>query len=337
MKKSAAVPYAFGIAGVILAAFALLAPASIVNAAREKLPVGRTAIVDEYSDRSASVDTRGNLQVKVSDPVTAQVLNFPGMQNVKVINPTLPIEGSVKVSNLPSVQQVTGVVIVGNLPAIQNVNVTNKALPVSGSVAVSNLPAVQDVKGTVQVGNLPAVQTVSGSISVSNLPGTQNVSGTVNVGNLPATQNVNVTNGILPIAGSVAVSNLPVVQPVSGTVNVGKLPGIDPSSVFNFFVFQVNQTKPLDACNAGQGFVVPTGKLLMVTDIVLNPYNSSPFPGIWSESRGLLLVVQGASTAPSFAFSTPLVLHSNEKVCTYTALGASTFDLFISGQLVDAP
>ncbi|MBI2170635.1 MAG: hypothetical protein HYU30_01215 [Chloroflexi bacterium] len=158
MKKSVATGYAVGIIGLLLALFALLAPARLVNAAREQLPVNKTAIVDaNFPERSASVDAFGRLKVDVPDFLHVQVANFPPMQQVQVTNKSLPVDGTVKVSNLPAVQSVTGVVNVGNLPARQNVNVINETLPVSGSVAVSNLPATQNVTGTVNVGNLPSL------------------------------------------------------------------------------------------------------------------------------------------------------------------------------------
>lgn len=58
---------------------------------------------------------------------------------------------------------------------IWNVAVTN-TVPVSGTVAVSNFPVTQPVSGTVAVSNFPVTQPVSGTVAVSNFPATQPVS-----------------------------------------------------------------------------------------------------------------------------------------------------------------
>ena len=99
----------------------------------------------------------------------------------------------VAVSNLPSVQPVSGTVAISGSPA----------------VTVTNLPATQEVAGTVAVSNFPADQQVSGTVAVSVLPvlpAGSNLVGQVDVANFPATQ---------PISGAVTVSNLPATQPVS--------------------------------------------------------------------------------------------------------------------------
>ncbi len=173
MKKVAAMGYVAGIAGLLLAGFALFAPANLVNAAREQIPINKTAIVDaRFPERSASIDPMGRLQVAVPDHLTVQVANFPPAQQVLISNKSLSVDGTVKVGNLPAVQPVSGTVNVGNLPTTQNVNVTNGPLPVTGGVAVTNLPATQPVSGVVAVSNLPTVQqvNVANPVTVANFP-----------------------------------------------------------------------------------------------------------------------------------------------------------------------
>ncbi len=53
------------------------------------------------------------------------------------------------------------VVTSGGGGGTQDVNVTNTSLPVTGTVAVSNLPATQPVSGTVAVSNFPTTQFVA--------------------------------------------------------------------------------------------------------------------------------------------------------------------------------
>ncbi|MBI4198784.1 MAG: hypothetical protein HY533_06710 [Chloroflexi bacterium] len=274
MNKSVAIGYAVGIVGLLLAGFALLAPARLVNAAREQLPVNKTAIVDaNFPERSASVDALGRLKVDVPDYLHVQVTNFPPMQQVQVANKSLPVDGTVKVSNLPAVQSVTGVVNVGNLPARQNVNVINDSLPVTGSVVVSNMPTVQQVN-------------------------------------------------------------------VANPVTVGNFPSIDPTRIVNFSALKVGNTDPVEACNAGFIYSVPIGKTLLITDVVVSALSTDiyPFPGIWSNLRGNLIRVIAPPDGKAFQLNSPLMAFGGEQLCVYKAGGSSSsFDLFFSGQLVDAP
>ena len=345
MKKAAALGYLVGIAGLLLAGFALLAPASLVNAARDQIPVNKTAIVDaRFPERSASVDPMGRLQVDVPGHLTVQVANFPPAQQVLISNKSLSVDGTVKVSNLPAVQPVSGTVNVGNLPTTQNVNVTNSPLPVTGSVVVTNLPVTQTVSGAVQVSNLPAVQPVSG---------------TVNVGNLPSTQNVNVTNGVLPVSGSVAVSNLPATQLVNGTVQVGNLPAVQPVSgtvsVGNFPRLDVTQLVYLHGFGVrgipctGFNYKVPVDKVLLVSDI--NYLTSGPglavlladgaTVGLWKTTTISNYDGGGYSQnsgSQHLNLTTPLAFTEGQTLCPL-ATDASTTTIYLSlvGQLVDKP
>ena len=134
-------------------------------------------------------NTNGHLVVEVDNfpattevsnfPTSFEVSNFPATQAVSGTfwQATQPVSGSVSVSNLPSVQNVSGSVSVSNFPATQAVSGTfwQATQPVSGSVSVSNLPSVQDVSGSVAVSNFPTTQAVSGTFWQA----TQPVSGTL--------------------------------------------------------------------------------------------------------------------------------------------------------------
>ena len=87
--------------------------------------------------------------------ITSTTVSTKQGLDVNVIN-TVPVSGSVSVSNLPAIQTVTGTVSV-----------------TGSSVAVSNFPPTQAVSGTVSV--------TGSSVSVSNFPATQVVSGSVSV------------------------------------------------------------------------------------------------------------------------------------------------------------
>ena len=191
------------------------------------------------------------------------VSNFPSTQTINGVvtvpgvatsanQPVLNLDGGAlsHITNLPSIQSVSGTVTVGNFPATQAINGA-VAVPGVATAAnqpnlnsdggalshVTNLPAIQAVNGTVTVGNLPATQAVTGSVTVLgvatavnqpslnadggalahivNFPVTQPISGSVTIANLPATQ---------PVSGSVSVGNFPSTQAVSGAISVSNFP-----------------------------------------------------------------------------------------------------------------
>lgn len=140
-------------------------------------------------DSVATTVSKDTVTPANSKPLPVEVLN----------SSTLPISGSVSVSNFPATQPVSGSVSVSNFPATQ---------PVSGTVT-ANLGTIAGVatESTLSGLNTKVVTTANG-IKVDGSAVTQPVSGSVSVSNFPATQ---------PVSGSVSISNFPAVQPISAT------------------------------------------------------------------------------------------------------------------------
>ena len=176
-------------------------------------------------------DVNGRLQVSVT--------NLPSVQPV---SGTVAISGSpaVTVTNLPGTQEVAGSVAVSNFPTTQ---------PVSGSVAVSALPALpagSNLVGQVDVANFPATQPVSGAVTVSNLPATQAVSAAALPLPAGAAQDATLTGGsmatklvdaagvnkaAISAAGALKVDGSGVTQPVSGAVTISGTPAVSVSNL----------------------------------------------------------------------------------------------------------
>lgn len=97
--------------------------------------------------------------------------------------------------------------------------VATSTVPINGSVSVSNLPVTQAVSGTVSIGNFPTTQTVTGSVSVSNLPATQPVSiATTLPVSVAATVNVACVSGCGGSSGATAQYSSPLPVYTPGTV-----------------------------------------------------------------------------------------------------------------------
>lgn len=128
---------------------------------------------------------------------TAQLFVGFGGGNLKVGNMSVPIQDSAG-NNLTSTAGALDV----------NIKTDAVTIPVSGTVAVSNLPGTQPVSGTVAVSNLPVTQPVSGSVAVNNFPGTQPVSGSVAVSNFPATQPTTQQGGTSGLVGDTQVKGV---------------------------------------------------------------------------------------------------------------------------------
>jgi hypothetical protein len=169
------------------------------------------------------------------------------------------------------------------------------SLPVSGSVSVSNFPVTQPVSisgsvpvtGTVSVGNFPATQPISGAVSVSNFPASQAVTGTF----FQATQPVSGTffQATQPISGAVSVSNtVPTTaadtlsKGVQGATGFSVQSLIDAGrSIKTFSAFNASSvvsealmtlTPQTDGTNGSTGtsFTVTSGKRLRLQQIVLS-------------------------------------------------------------------
>jgi hypothetical protein len=172
------------------------------------------------------VDASGS-SVSISNfPATQPVSGTIAFSNTSIeVSGTVAFSNtSIQVSSMPNLNANTdSVTIVPN----------GDSLPISGSVSVSNFPATQPISGSVSVSNFPATQPVSGSVSVSNFPATQPVSiastvpvsgtffqetqpvsGSVSVSNFPATQPVSIASTV-PVSGTFFQET----QPISGSIS----------------------------------------------------------------------------------------------------------------------
>ena len=87
----------------------------------------------------------------------------------------------------------------------------------------------------------------------------------------------------------------------------------------------------LDFACTGLSYTVPSGKLLLVTDLV----TSAPTRVIFeSDSRGQLFAINHVES-PAFSLVTPLVIYPGERLCLRSP--ASGIDAMLTGLLVDAP
>ena len=237
--------------------------------------------------------------IKVDASATTQPVSIAG---------TLPVTGSVTVSNFPATQPVSGTVAVSTLPALP---AGSNAI---GSVSVSNLPATQAISaaslplpsGAATSAKQPALGTAgTPSTDVITVQGIasgtpQPVSGTVAVSTLPA-----LPAGANAI-GSVSVSNFPATQPVSGTVAVSTLPALPAGSnaIGSVSVSNFPATQAISAAS----LPLPTGAALdtSVNGVLVSQGSTT------SGEKGPL--VQGAVTtaAPTYttAQTSPLSLNT---------------------------
>jgi len=336
VDKKAFLAYGVGVLGVLSLFLVMVSPATVL-AARERVTVAYTVIVDGANpERAVTVDAQGRLNtadtrmsfsdvfgsgpaLKVAQQGTVQVGNLPANQKVTVTNDSLPVSGKVSVTNLPAVQPVSGTVNVAAFPQNQLFTVANDSLKVNG---------------TVNVGNLPTTQQVTGSMAVTNLPAVQLVNGTVNVGNLPAVQDVKVTT-------PVTVSNLPAVQQVQGTVSVGNFPSLDVQSLVYLAAIEVdadfaNPASSSLICTQGFKYTVPAGKILLITDITYTKGGPGMTALITSDKALVGRWGSGDGQTVSYSLVSPLVIQSGKTLCP-AAWGSARIDLFLSGRLVDAP
>jgi hypothetical protein len=139
---------------------------------------------------------------------------------------TIPVTGSVSVSNLPSTQTVSGSVTVSNLPNNQAVTVSN--FPLTQPVSLTTLPALS--AGTNAIGSITntsfsATQSGTWSVGVNNFPTS------FNIGNFPSSQSVSGAISIVdPVTstnrlsvdsqGRLTVANFPTNQTVSGNISI---------------------------------------------------------------------------------------------------------------------
>jgi hypothetical protein len=255
----------------------------------------------------------------------------------------LTIGGSVAVSNLPTTQTVTGMVVTSDNGA----SVAGVAMPVGGSgvtgwlsaiwsklagtlgVSVANWPLIQAISGTVSVINLPATQTVAGTVSVSNLPSIQAVTGTVATFDTGATiAGTTLPAGCAGITGwlsaiwsrlagtlTVSVSNLPANQTISGSIAVTNLPSTQ--SVIG----SVTSTPPLAAfvdCSATIAIAGGTAQLLAVgsagKSVIIQNVSAgsagisltSAMPNIGSQQTFTLPPFASFTTPTNIVFSSPI-------------------------------
>jgi hypothetical protein len=138
---------------------------------------------------------QGSIESLRSDVANGVSVNSP--VPVSDNNGSITVDGSVSVSNLPTIQEITGTVTANtglNQP-LTDTQLRNS--PVSVSLAPSSLEALENIQVTfpnsqnVSVQNFPENQTINGVVSVSNMPESIQVSyGNVAVVNLPSVQTV---------------------------------------------------------------------------------------------------------------------------------------------------
>ena len=78
--------------------------------------------------------------------------------------------------------------------------------------------------------------------------------------------------------------------------------------------------------NGGFEYTVPTGEVLLITDIISNANGA----GLWTDARGVIFRAPNYSTGAWVNLGTPLRVEQNEKLCFFTG-GSGTISMFISG------
>lgn len=186
----------------------------------------------------------------VATPISTQsvsVINWPGIQNVNVANPTTPVT-SVGVNNFPLGFNVN-VANPSTPPSVQAVSLTSTPIvysyqpypySIQGTVGVSNFPA------SFSVSNFPATYPTQGvvNVNVAN-PATPPTVQTVNVNNLPGVQNVNLANQSTP--APVQQISFPVASQVA---NDGSLQGPQFQNINLFSTVAGTQATPLVLANS---------------------------------------------------------------------------------------
>ncbi len=170
------------------------------------------------------------------------------------------------------------------------------------------------------------------------------------ISNLDGSRNAEVTeDGRLQVdvAGEVAVNNLPEVQNVRilssalsegsqlESKNLGRNPIGCPSQGGTLLCSDSNFDHIGDTAlgcfkeSGGFSYSPPAGKEFLLTDAV----NLANTLTLWTTRHGGFITL---NTGEEFSFQTPVVIGEGERLCS-TFMSATPFQVFISGQLRDAP
>lgn len=142
-------------------------------------------------------DTSGNVMLPASqtDITTLQQSLTNNLQNVIISS------GNIRISNLPTTQQISGNTAITNFPAIQTIvgNVNVK----TGSVTITNFPATQNVN-------------ISAPVSIANFPTQQKIVGLTPFEAITTivrtSSNLSYTSGQLINNSNVGMTSLPVIS-----------------------------------------------------------------------------------------------------------------------------
>jgi hypothetical protein len=152
---------------------------------------------------------------------------------------TLPVSGTVAVSNFPATQPVSAASL--PLPAGASTAANQATANAALDDILAALSATLAVGGTVSISNLPATQPVSGTVAVSNFPGTQPVSGPLTDDELRAAA-VPVSGTFWQATQPVSAAALPLPAGAATEATIAALDGKLPALA----------TRPLDNASPGQ-------------------------------------------------------------------------------------
>jgi hypothetical protein len=184
----------------------------------QSVNVGNFPATQTVSGSVTATLSQGGSAVSTSNPIFAQITNLPSVQ---------AISGAVTVSNFPATQAISASALPLPAGAAQDATLTarlgtlgQKAMAASAPVTIASDQPALPVSGTF----FQATQPVSGSVSVSNFPATQAVSGTVtaNLGTLngagTASNQATIIANQNSTAAGTSATNAQAIQGVTGGV-----------------------------------------------------------------------------------------------------------------------
>ena len=110
----------------------------------------------------------------------------------------------------------------------------------------------------------------------------------------------------------------------------------DPSTGVNI----IDSGLLLESCLAESTFVVPAGKALLVTDVIIEVVSRPDIVALQTDSRGIIHTL--GEVGDSRTFQTPLLVNEGEVFCSTRTSGQTDVglmeptDVFIAGRVVDA-
>lgn len=233
--------------------------------------------IDTVTIQSGTLNTHEeNAYDEVADVFKVKIEDEPSVRDVNVVNTVLPVDGTVEITNFPTIQTVEAEDLdIRSLNSAQDsitATIDNKVL----DVEITNWPSIQAVSGTIDIGKMPAVaiDEKANNIKIAEmiaLPDGNNIIGKIkNIGsnydedypdhneikvnnageqfvqitNLPDLQKVELTNIALD-SDNHAQIDIVTLPDITGTVSVDNLP-----DEFNSYI--VNQIAVDDQTNRAQ-------------------------------------------------------------------------------------